>query len=197
MRWSSFVGGVLVAAVLATASCGGGSDERTRSRTTRPPKPDIRGVDFHNYPYSLSCGEPNQTITVRDGVWEDPRGESYGAVRGVVVQYGDVTGDGAEDAVVEIACTFGAGSALSNVLVYSVEDGSTTKVGQLEGLKPSLDGAGQIVIWNTRSQPNEPRCCPSQFERAVYQYDGRIFVLTETTVHDAAEFEAVPWTTGE
>src|SRR5207247_1363809 len=82
----------------------------------------IGSVDFRNRQYTLNCGEPNQAVKLNNGKWQDPRGPVYGAVSGMNVQYGDATGGGGVDAVVEVDCTAGASGSFSNVLVYTVRN---------------------------------------------------------------------------
>jgi hypothetical protein len=196
MRCSSLFGGVVVATILTTASCGG-DGEQSKS-TAEDGKSGIQSVDFRNRRYTLNCGKPNQTITLDEGFWEDRRGETFGAVRYLGVQYGDATGDGVEDAVVEIDCVSPDVSGfVTNVLVYVLVNGKATQVGRLDGTKPSVEAPGRLAIWTPLTQPDEPTCCPSQYERTVHQYDGQTFVPVETTVRSAADFEETPLPRGE
>ncbi len=174
--------------VPATARVPATTRVRARNRKTL----DIRTVDFGSRQYTLNCGEPNQAVTLSDRTWQDPRGRVYGAVIGMNVQYGDATGRSGIDAVVEIDCSAGASGSFPNVLVYTVRNNAPTEVGHLEGQKPVIVEPGRVGIWNPRLQANEPRCCPTQFERVVHQYDGQSFVPVETTVHTTAEFQAAP-----
>ena len=72
------------------------------------------------------------------------------------------------------------------------------EVGQFNGFEPSLDQnkPGRLVIWNPNPGPNDPICCPSQYTRSVYGYQGQTFVLVEKTGHSSADFVAAPQASG-
>ena len=194
----------VITAVVAT-SCGGGSDansirdRRAETTSTAPAStetqaPDVHSVDFRNYTYDLTCGDTSPVVLV-NGEWRDPRGPTYGVLTLTNTRYVDATGDGRDDAVLEIGCGVGAGTSIPFVLVFSAEASSVVKVGQFNGLRPQFDAPGEVAVWTPNYGPSDPRCCPSEFARSVYRYDGRIFVNAETTIHSAEEFEALSGTT--
>jgi hypothetical protein len=79
-------------------------------------KPDIHRVDFRNFTYPANtcaiAGFPpapdGDGYPLRDARWNG-QGNEYVAVERDVV-YGDVTGDGRDDAVVTVTCSSGVGS---------------------------------------------------------------------------------------
>ena|SRR6185436_3439918 len=90
---------------------------------------DIRQVDFLNFTYPSSlCSQEfgkkgiGKTVRVREG--EFKKNNVYFAVEEGKVVYGDVTGDGREDAVVPISCGAAmANFSLSEVYVYTIKEG--------------------------------------------------------------------------
>jgi hypothetical protein len=96
----------------------------------------IRSIDFLNYSYQGSaCGEDTglpKTIKVRNGKFMD-REKNFFNVAKAEIAYGDVNGDGAEDAVLLIRCGFGASSTYRpfEVQAYSFQDGKAKLLARL------------------------------------------------------------------
>ncbi len=89
-------------------------------------------VDFRNFTYHSSlCSQEfgkkgiGKTVRVRKGEFKNKN--VYFAVKDNKVIYGDVTGDAREDAIVPIGCgAIMANFSLSEVYIYTIEDGRTT-----------------------------------------------------------------------
>jgi hypothetical protein len=107
------------------------------STTTAPstPVPDIHAVDFRNFTYAAdSCptggypDPPASGIPVRDGRFDT--GTNYVDVNPVV--YGDLTGDGHDEAVVPLTCSTGVGSGtITHPWAFTPDPTATTKVRRL------------------------------------------------------------------
>ncbi|HET8617587.1 MAG TPA: LppP/LprE family lipoprotein [Acidimicrobiales bacterium] len=99
------------------------------------------------------------------------------------VTYGDVDGDGAEEAVVHTVCAYGANGAQDSVQVWSVEDDEPVLVDTLGEpstrvtgpLPPALVDTsvddGQLVVRWTRYGDDDPNCCPSGQTTLRYELD--------------------------
>ena len=72
---------------------------------TKKAAKEIRAVDFRNYTYYF--GEDDQAVKIRNGKAKLNGSEIY-EVRKNDVVYGDINGDGEEDAVIRIRLTTGA-----------------------------------------------------------------------------------------
>lgn len=68
----------------------------------------IRAVDFRNFTYYFGADADEQTVKIRSGKAKLNNGGEIYEVRKNDVVYGDVNGDGEEDAVVRIRLTTGA-----------------------------------------------------------------------------------------
>ena len=95
----------------------------------------IRGVDFLNYSYQgAACFEDvglPKTVKVRNGKFEGD-GTFFNVDKKEVV-YGDVNGDGAEDAVVMIRCgSTGASLRAFEVHAYSFQNGQANLLARLD-----------------------------------------------------------------
>lgn len=110
---------------------------------------DIRAVDFMNRDYVIECAGGMTRIAVRRGYWEitSPDGvPDYFSSRipTVSVTYGDVTGDGADEALVFTACGTGGPYDIPNVLVFATTPTGVQQLGgRIIGEKPS-GGAGLL-----------------------------------------------------
>jgi hypothetical protein len=97
----------------------------------------IRSIDFLNYSYQGSaCGEDAglpKTVKIRNGKFMD-REKNFFTVAKAEIVYGDVNGDGAEDAVLLIRCGSGASSTFRpfEVHAYSFQDGQAKLLARLD-----------------------------------------------------------------
>lgn len=95
-----------------------------------PPKKSIRAVDFRNFSYQETEGlhiprSRKRSFKLKDGLSPETR-DKQGSVDEMGVQlnrvsYGDVTGDGQEEAIVTMSIVTG-GSALPNIVyIYTLK----------------------------------------------------------------------------
>ncbi len=90
------------------------------------------------------------------------------------VAYGDLDGDGSDEAAVHVVCSFGANGADDSIQVWSVSNGSPAIVDTLSEPPARLAGPlppavkrvaitdGEVVVTWTRYADGDPECCPSQ-----------------------------------
>lgn len=98
---------------------------------------DIRKVDFDNFTYHSSlCSQEygrkgiGKIVRVRNGEFKNKN--VYFAVADNRIIYADVTGDGREDAIVPIDCgAVGANFALSEVNIYTIQNGRATLLAEI------------------------------------------------------------------
>jgi len=103
---------------------------------------DIRSVDFLNYSYRPSvCSEDvglPETVKVRDGKFKD--GDNFFDVAKNEVAYGDLNGDGSEDAVVLIRCGSSAGTLRAfEIHAYSLRSGRAELLARLDSIGAESD----------------------------------------------------------
>lgn len=90
------------------------------------PDTPIRSTDFANFTYPkhpdlMSAGERRKTFTLKDGNFEGSKNEV--GMRLYKCSYGDVTGDGEEDAILQLGVDTSGGSAIiSAVYIYTWRD---------------------------------------------------------------------------
>lgn len=114
------------------------------------PLPDVRTFDFRNFLYSSLHGV---RIRLHDGSWRRPprqdaiNGE-WLSLSGVV--YGDLTGDGREEAVVWLTeCTGGTGQ-FSYANVFTATGGAPERIGRVDVGDRADGGIAAIRIVNGR-----------------------------------------------
>jgi len=99
------------------------------------------------------------------------------------VAYGDLDGDGADEAVVHAVCTFGANGAEDTLAVWAMEDGDPVVVDTLAEPSTRLTGPfppavkkvavadDEVAVTWTHYAADDPNCCPSQQTVLRYQLD--------------------------
>jgi len=108
------------------------STSKRPSSTSSGTITDIRQVDFLNFTYHSSLcsqeyGRKGIARIVRVSKGEFKNKNVYFTVEENRVIYGDVTGDGREDAIVPIECgAITANFSLSEVYIYTIKDGRTS-----------------------------------------------------------------------
>jgi hypothetical protein len=126
-------------AILLCATSGAAQSRSTR-RGASPRSDtvtDIRQVDFLNFTYHSSlCSQEfgkegiGKTVRVRKGEFKNR--SVYFAVDDSRVIFGDVTGDGLDDAIVSISCgAVGANFSLAEVHIYTIKDGRPALLAQI------------------------------------------------------------------
>jgi hypothetical protein len=106
------------------------------------------------------------TIEVRDGSWTSPEGPEYGSMEGVDTKFGDVTGDGREDALVNLYCTTGAGGyGWATTVVMEAVPGGVAQVGQaIPATTYFIDG--QLIGEVPYFEDSDSSCCPSSIDQS-------------------------------
>jgi hypothetical protein len=125
--------------ILACATSGVAQSKSKPPASTPDPAPvtDIRKVDFLNfsYPSSLCSVEYGRQgigkmVRVREGEFKNK--SVYFAVVADKVIYGDVTGDGREEAIVPVDCgAVTANFSRSEIYIYTINEGRPTLVAAL------------------------------------------------------------------
>lgn len=98
------------------------------------------------------------------------------------IVYGDLDGDGSDEAVIHTACSYGANGVQDTIEVWGVRDGAVQILGTVPELDQEIAGrfpasvtsvsisdAGALeVVWTTYGE-SDPRCCPSAEAAVTYQ----------------------------
>jgi hypothetical protein len=146
----------------------------------------IRDVDFMNLTYSdTPCYGEGGSIAVKNGLYErdSEDDKEYFKILGVV--YGDLTGDGVEEAVVSTYCNTGGTGQFTDALVFTMRGGKPVVVGEL-GIGDRADGGlynvvirgGVLYADRYGHGEGSGACCPEYIETEAIRWNGSKFVAT-------------------
>jgi hypothetical protein len=103
---------------------------------------DVHSVDFRNFTYTPACadfeaapGEAKNPIRVAGGRFEARPGTDLEGTYFEVtdVTYGDLTGDGHDEAIVQTMCSTGGTGRFDEGFVYGMKDGKPVLLGEIPG----------------------------------------------------------------
>jgi hypothetical protein len=165
---------------------------------------DIRSIDFANVaPPGSVCADGLRfapaTIPVEDG--RSPVLDIGRFTRVEIdpdVAYGDVDGDGDDEAVVHVTCSYGANATQDTVHVWRAAAGRPVHVASVGEPPASITGPlaptvidvaiadGRVEVTWTSYADDDPNCCPSERATIRYELDGDdLQRVGRPTVHPA------------
>lgn len=210
---------VCFAVAFITAACGGTSGktqrnptqsvtasasttpEQSEPRNNESPKAPIRQVDFKNFTYpKLPTGKCSMNeVHLTNGKYKAPETvprkipsvDCWSVVIGPVT-YGDVTGDGEEDAIIDLYAELGGTEGSQDVYIYTLQrgnplllwkfatgdraDGGPRGVYAENGkLVVELFGVGTTIGKRLYGTEDVGACCPKHFTRTKYKWVGSKF----------------------
>lgn len=150
--------------------------------------PSISSVDFSNFtfPWSKELGVVGESFTLRNGErppTRDERGfiDEMGVYMGGV-WYGDLTDDGAEEAIVFLSVQTGGSAIPGIVYVYAWKDGKPSMMWSEVtgdrangGLRAASAEQGHLILEVNDLEGSRGDCCLVKFARTKYKWDGATF----------------------
>lgn len=171
-------------------------------RPTSKKTNSIRSIDFKNFTYaSQFCDEQfhiGNPVQLRDGGFTKGAelDEVFFAIKNVT--YGDLTGDGTEEAVIQARCGLSgsSGPGSTEIFVFTFRDGRTELLTELNDLRISsdylhynprgiYDGIPDDAVMLKKNAlllkalVDGPRCCPRFTATLTYTWDGTKLSLSE------------------
>jgi hypothetical protein len=153
-------------------------------KQSRPtPLKNIRQVDFQNFTYHMG-GERIRVSNGR-GVYEGNSQETFSySIEKVTVAYGDLTGDGVDEAAVTLYYTGGGTGAFSKGFVFTLRDGRLFLLTTFAGGDRADGGIREVqikdgLLWVQRNEPERLQdapiglCCPKYIITTKYKWDSR------------------------
>ena len=147
---------------------------------------DIRKVDFQNFTYEADyCGgEGIRKITVKDGKFykeeqkDDYVDRMYYAIYGI--SYGDMDGDGKDEAIILSMCNTGGTGSFSEAYIYKMKRGKPVRIMLLSGGDRAFGGLrrawaekGLLVVESNDAGKRGGACCPELIVTNTYRYIGK------------------------
>jgi hypothetical protein len=106
--------------------------------------------------------------------------QNGGTVDTTAILYADLTGDGAEEAIVPVS----SGGTLGNLAIFVFGYDSLYGATMLLQAVPEGSGGiradlqeGQLFTDEAVFGPNDPQCCPSTVHRTFYRWDGTALIV--------------------
>lgn len=190
--------------LLALAACGGGARQATtvgNNTATGGAGVTVRDIDWLNRTYD--SGDAGQ-VTVVNGVYEyamdgngnvvaadyEPKDPDEFVERGSFEVgkpiFGDVDGDGAEEAVLVTFFNGGGTGRFTGIDVYAMRDGKETVIGGIPGGDRGDGGISDvrlegkvILVERMMSMEGDGACCPSKLQHERWSWNGSAFVEDE------------------
>jgi len=143
---------------------------------------DIRKVDFKNFTYVIGdlSGENKMKVTVKNGeFFRDKEDDKlYFSVQSV--EYGDINGDGKDEAIVTTVYNSGGTGNFSDGFVFTIKNGKPMVLTGFEGGDRADGGLVSAKVSNgilvvERNSPGEfgGSCCPEFVETTRYKWNGK------------------------
>lgn len=143
---------------------------------------DIRKIDFKNFTYVIGnlSGENKMKVTVKNGEFfrnkEDDK--LYFSVQSV--EYGDINGDGQDEAIVTTVYNSGGTGNFSDGFVFTLKNGKPIVLTGFEGGDRAYGGLVSAKVSNgilvvERNSPGEfgGSCCAEFIETTRYRWNGK------------------------
>lgn len=146
---------------------------------------DIHDVDFDNFTYKVGfcASDPVNRITVKDAKYskeEDVDGyvdRLYFRVFGTT--YGDLNGDGKDEAVVISVCNTGGTGNFTEAYIFSMDNGRPKQILRLDGGDRAEGGIrearienGRLVVDTNDPGENGAACCAEVVVTRTYELKG-------------------------
>lgn len=151
---------------------------------------DIRKIDFKNFTYNPFCaGEEPQNVTVKDGEFGEEKkdGEYTDRFSFTIfsVNYGDINGDGNEDAVILSNCNTGGSGQFTEGFIYELKNEKPSLVTRIPGGDRAYGGLvegriekGVLVIESYDVGEQGGACCPEFVVTSRFKLSGGKLVET-------------------
>lgn len=184
---------VLSIAAAAFSACGGGG---STTATPAPSRPAGTAAVTPGATATSSLGIRTLDLS-KDADVQGVLAATGGQYLQAGVIYGDLTGDGVDDAVVPIS----SGGTMGDIafLVLGASGGATKTLlkeiplGGSGGLSVAVVD-GQIVMTQPIYGPDDPNCCPSGLRKTTYVWNGASFAVqsVKTDVNPAGGGKTTP-----
>jgi hypothetical protein len=168
----------------------------------RRTEPSIRSVDFLNRTYEVGedPDSPPEKITVVKGDFERPDdtdGNRQGFFHVDPPTYGDVDGDGADDAIV-ITVDNGGGTGMFDVAhVYAMRGGTPVEIAAVPGgdrgdggLHAVTAEPGGVRVERMMSVEGDGACCPSKLSVEHWRWTGKDLAIDDKRTETIANPDA-------
>ncbi len=142
---------------------------------------DIRQVDFKNFTYSVLdlSGEGKEKITVKDGEFDRNTEDEKMFFSITVEGYGDLDGDGKEEAVVTTLMNTGGTGNFTNGIIFTLKGGKPVVLTEFEGGDRAYGGIvsakildNLLIVEQNDAGEQGAACCAEFIVTTSYEWKG-------------------------
>lgn len=146
---------------------------------------NIHKFDFENFTYSsVFCGDEGKPtdIKVLNGRFEKKSGDEYLRLEVQSVNYGDLSGDGKDEAVIITVCNTGGTGQFSEGYIYSIKNNKPALTGRIAGGDRAGGGLVSAKIENgllvveSNEEGGSGLCCPEFIVTDKFRLNGNKLV---------------------
>lgn len=185
MRRKSIFPGVVVAVMISAIGL-------ARTSHAAPARVDLKTVDWA----AVIAAEPRlrhpeapRLDSVR-GPYVEGADNAYGYAMVDAVEYGDISGDGRDEAMIQLYSGGTAGN--TGLLVYADGGAAPRFIGALSGYKMfGRAEGGRLQVQQTAYAGWEPNCCPSGISTTLYRLSGGRLIRQSTRSEGYLEAQAM------
>lgn len=141
---------------------------------------DIRKVDFKNFTYDVQIFETKEKLTVKDGSFDRNKDDDKLYFSASVDSYGDLDGDGKEEAVVLTIMNTGGTGNFSSGIIFTIKGGKPVVMTEFEGGDRAYGGLVSARILNQKLIVEQydvgeagGACCPEFIVTTTLSWNGK------------------------
>jgi hypothetical protein len=173
-------------------------DTPTVPTVAAPSVPALTAEMLANFTY-LTPYTPDSRLPLQNGQFdmnqEDPPAKVFSRLS--TTAFGDLNGDGAEDAVAVLATNTGGTGTFFDLIALLNQNGAplqiaTTSFGDRQFVKGLRIENGLIILDYMTQGPQDGACCPSQHNLRTYILEGGRLSLTSEQILESEAAQATP-----
>lgn len=163
-----------------------------------PTAPALTEDMLKNFTYALPY-TPDSRIPLQNGQFvmnqDNPPVKVFSRL--MTTAFGDLNGDGAEDALAILGTNTGGSGTFFDLIALLNQNGSplqiaSTNFGDRQLVKDLHIEDGRIILDYMTQGPNDGACCPSQHNLRTYVLEGGLLSLTSEQLLDSEAAQATP-----
>lgn len=145
---------------------------------------------LRNSNYSLDFDRRPLNFTLVEGAYqtgpEIASADYYSAYLFDILAFGDLTGDGQEEAAVLVGVNFGGTGTFISLVLVGMQNGQPVQLAQVfigeQGIDAISIAGNEIRLSGLTYGPNDPHCCPSvPYTQNYLFYEGQLLLAGMTT----------------
>lgn len=144
---------------------------------------EIRKIDFKNFTYNVEIFETKEKLTVKDGEFSRDKDDDKLYFTASAESYGDLDGDGNEEAVVLTMMNTGGTGNFSNGIIFTMKGGKPVVLTEFAGGDRAYGGLVDAKILDKKLVVQQydvgeagGACCPEFVVTTIFSWNGKELV---------------------